>query len=126
MPLLHLSGISKPTPTQLYEYSKIGTPVKLALAVSLLMTLTLVALANMNQNKSSIQQRTSEETRALQFSTGEVKNAVIYLGADPDNCMAIRPNPPTPEMIARAQPFRADTLQEMEAIIKNPSHVING
>jgi hypothetical protein len=126
MPLLHWNGISKPTPTQLYEYSKIGTPVKLALAVSLLMTLTLVALANMNQNKSSTQQRTSEDIRVLQFSTGEVKNAVIYLGADPDNCMAIRPNPPTPEMVERAQPFRADTLQEMEAIIKHPSHVIHG
>jgi hypothetical protein len=80
----------------------------------------------MNQNKSSTQQRTSEDIRVLQFSTGEVKNAVIYLGADPDNCMAIRPNPPTPEMVERAQPFRADTLQEMEAIIKHPSHVIHG
>ena len=80
----------------------------------------------MNQNKSSIQQRTSEETRALQFSTGEVKLGVVYLGADPSNCIAIRPNPPTPEMVARAQPFRADTLQEMEAIIKHPSNVIHG
>ena len=103
MPLFALNGTSKPTPTQLYEYSKIATPEKLALAVSLLMTLTLVALANMNQNKSSIQQRTSDYIHRL-----------------------VRPNPPTPEMIARAQPFRADTLQEVEAIIKNPSHVING
>lgn len=70
----------------------------------------------MNQNKSSTQQRTSEE----------VKLGVVYLGADPANCIAIRPNPPTPEMVARAQPFRADTLQEMEAIIKHPSHVIDG
>ena len=75
--------------------------------------------------KSSTQQRTSEETRALQFSTGEIKNGVIYLGADPDNCMAIRPNPPTPEMVQRAQPFRADTLQSIEAAIKNCSTIID-
>lgn len=30
-----------------------------------------------------------------------------------------RPNPPTPEMVARAQPFRADTLQEFEASIRD-------
>lgn len=29
------------------------------------------------------------------------------------------PAPPTPEMVARAQPYRADTLQELEASIKN-------
>lgn len=102
MPLLHLSGTSKPTPTQLYEYSRIGTPVKLACAVSLLMTLTLVALANMNQKKSSTQQRTSDYQQRL-----------------------VRPNPPTPEMVQRAQPFRGDTLKELEAVIKNPQN-LNG
>jgi len=101
MPLLHLSGTSKPTPTQLYEYSRIGTPVKLASAVSLLMTLTLVALANMNQNKSSTQQRTSDYQQRL-----------------------VRPNPPSPEMVQRAQPFRADTLQNIEAAIRDLSPIV--
>lgn len=36
-----------------------------------------------------------------------------------------RPNPPTPEMVARAQPFRADVVQAMEATIKDPSYRIN-
>ena len=120
MPLLHLNGTSKPTPTQLYEYSKIATPEKLALAVSLLMTLTLVALANMNQNKSSIQQQTSDIPREDRMT------AVMYPQPDGSALYAFAPKPPTPEMIARAQPFRADTLQEVEAIIKNPSHVISG
>lgn len=35
-----------------------------------------------------------------------------------------RPNPPTQEMVKRAQPFRADTLQELEAVIKHPTGVI--
>lgn len=63
----------------------------------------------MNQNKSSTQQRTS--------NYDEKGGAEFYLK---------RPNPPTPEMVARAQPYRADTLQEMEAIIKHPSNVIHG
>lgn len=37
-----------------------------------------------------------------------------------------RPNPPSSEMVKRAQPFRADTLQVMEAIIKNPSTSVHG
>ena len=36
-----------------------------------------------------------------------------------------RPNPPTPEMVARAQPFRADVVKAMEATIKDPSYRIN-
>lgn len=35
-----------------------------------------------------------------------------------------RPNPPTPEMIARAQPYRADTLQKLDAVIKDPSYTL--
>jgi len=57
----------------------------------------------MNQNKSSTPQRTSNYIQRL-----------------------VRPKPPTPEMVARAQPYRADTLQEMEAIIKRPNHLIDG
>lgn len=37
----------------------------------------------------------------------------------------VKPNPPTPEMVARAQPFRADVVQAMEATIKDPSYRIN-
>jgi hypothetical protein len=36
-----------------------------------------------------------------------------------------RPNPPTPEMVQRAQPYRADTLQELEAVIKYPAKSID-
>lgn len=36
-----------------------------------------------------------------------------------------RPNAPTAEMVERAQPFRADTVQQMEATIKDPSYRIN-
>jgi hypothetical protein len=34
-----------------------------------------------------------------------------------------RPNPPTPEMVARAQPFRADVVQ-MDAAIKHPTYQV--
>jgi len=37
----------------------------------------------------------------------------------------IRPNPPTPEMVQRAQPFRADTIQEFEAVIKYPANPLD-
>ena len=36
----------------------------------------------------------------------------------------VKPNRPTPEMVARAQPFRADVVQQMEATIKDPSYRI--
>lgn len=36
-----------------------------------------------------------------------------------------RPNPPSPEMVQRAQPYRADTLQELEAVIKYPAKSID-
>jgi hypothetical protein len=78
----------------------------------------------MKLKESLTPQRISEEARALQFSTGEVKHGVIYLGADPDKCFAMRPNPPTPEMVARAQPFRGDVVN-LEAIIKHPTHQID-
>lgn len=32
----------------------------------------------------------------------------------------VKPNPPTEEMVKRAQPFRSDTLQPLEAVIKYP------
>lgn len=56
-----------------------------------------------NPKKSSTQQPISEYGQALQFSTGEVKHGVIYLGADPGNCFAEKPKPPTPEAVAKAQ-----------------------
>jgi len=79
----------------------------------------------MKLNQSSTHQPISEKARALQFSTGKVEHGVIYLGADPDKCFAVRPNPPTPEMVARAQPFRGDVVKAMEATIKDPSYRIN-
>jgi hypothetical protein len=36
-----------------------------------------------------------------------------------------RPNPPSPEMVQRAQPYRADTLQELEAVIRKPTKAID-
>ena len=36
----------------------------------------------------------------------------------------VKPKPPTPEMVARAQPFRADVVQQMEATIKDPIYRI--
>lgn len=36
------------------------------------------------------------------------------------NSKLVRPNPPSPEAVKRAQPFRGDTLKELEAVIKNP------
>jgi hypothetical protein len=35
-----------------------------------------------------------------------------------------RPKPPSPEMVQRAQPFRADVIQQMEAVIKDPTYRI--
>jgi hypothetical protein len=34
-----------------------------------------------------------------------------------------RPNPPSPEMVQRAQPFRADVVQ-MDAAIKHPTYQV--
>ena len=36
-----------------------------------------------------------------------------------------RPKPPSPEMVQRAQPFRADVVNAMEAVIKDPTYRIN-
>lgn len=96
MPLLHWNGISKLTPTQLYESSRIDTRVKWASAVALFMTFLPVVLMNMKLNQSSTQQRNFELKR---------------------------PNPPSPEAVKRAQPFRGDTLKELEAVIKNPQAI---
>lgn len=57
----------------------------------------------LNPMTTSTLPQTSEYGQALQFSTGEVKHGVIYLGADPGNCFAVKPNPPTPEAVAKAQ-----------------------
>lgn len=46
---------------------------------------------------------------------------VLYM---PSGLCALKPNPPTAEAIAKAQPFRADTVKKMEAIIKDPSYQI--
>jgi hypothetical protein len=35
-----------------------------------------------------------------------------------------RPNPASQAAVLRAQPFRADTVKKMEAIIKDPSYQI--
>lgn len=35
-----------------------------------------------------------------------------------------RPNPPSPEMVQRAKPYRGETLQKMEAVIKDPNYRI--
>ena len=51
---------------------------------------------------------------------------VMYQQPDGSFLTAISPEPPTAEAIAKAQPFRADTLSKMEAIIKNPSYQITG
>jgi hypothetical protein len=99
MPLLHLNGTNKLTPTQLYESSRIATPVKLGLAVSLLTTLVPVALLNTHLKMNSNQTRTSNYEHRLH-----------------------RPKPPSPEMVQRAQPYRAETLQVMEAVIKSPKY----
>lgn len=56
----------------------------------------------MKLNQSSMQQRTSNYEQRLH-----------------------RPKPPTAQMIERAQPFRADVVQAMEATIKDPSYRIN-
>jgi hypothetical protein len=50
----------------------------------------------------------------------------MYQQPDGTFLTAISPEPPTAEAIAKAQPFRADTLSKMEAIIKNPSYQITG
>lgn len=36
-----------------------------------------------------------------------------------------RPKPPTKEMVARAQPYRADTLPKLEAVITDPRYQNN-
>lgn len=64
----------------------------------------------MNPNKSSSLPPTSNGERYLHLPTGLVLK---------------RPNPPTPEMVERAQPYRADTLQELEAVIRIPTKAID-
>lgn len=47
---------------------------------------------------------------------------------DPENdpyTYLVAPNPPTPEAIKRAQPYRADIIQ-MDAIIKHPTQQFDG
>jgi hypothetical protein len=68
--------------------------------VNLLTTYPLVVLLNMMLKPNSTQQRTSNYEAQLQ-----------------------RPNPPSPEMVQRAQPFRADVVQ-MDAAIKHPTYQV--
>ncbi len=99
MLLFAWNGTNKLTPTQLYESSRIGFPVKLGLVVSLLTTLIPVVLLNTPLKMNLNQTRTSNYEQQLN-----------------------RPKPPSPEMVQRAQPFRADTLQVMEAVIRTPKY----
>ena len=65
----------------------------------------------LNPNPSLMQQPTSEYSRVLQFSTGEVSYRRLApdgypLYIDPNNdpyAYLRRPNPPTPEAVAKAQ-----------------------
>jgi len=46
---------------------------------------------------------------------------------DPENdpyTYLVAPNPPTAEAVARAQPFRGETVKKLEAIINDPSYQI--
>ena len=54
-----------------------------------------------------------------QNQTQTSEKYVLYM---PSGLYALKPNPPTAEAIAKAQPFRADTLKKMEAVIKDPSY----
>ena len=87
----------------------------------------------MKSNMTQSQTRTFEYSRVFQFSTGEVSyrrmapdGYPLYIDPNQDPYTRIkRPNPPTAEMIKRAQPYRADIL-EQDCIIKDPQHRFNG
>jgi len=65
----------------------------------------------LKQNQTSIQARTFEYSRVFQFSTGEVSyrrmapdGYPLYIDANDDPYSYLkRPNPPTPEAVAKAQ-----------------------
>jgi hypothetical protein len=65
---------------------------------------------------------------STQLKTSDFPSFTTVMYQQPDGTFltAISPEPPTAQAIARAQPFRADTLNKMEAIIKNPSYQITG
>jgi len=65
---------------------------------------------------------------STQLKTSDLPGYTTVMYEQPDGTFltAISPEPPTAEAIAKAQPFRADILNKMEAIIKNPSYQITG
>ena len=92
---------------------------------------------NMKLNQSSTQQRISEvldyysklemqsQGKAV-FHSPSTDGYPKYLDVENDPYQRLKaPNPPSPEAVKRAQPFRGDTLKELEAVIKNPQN-LNG
>jgi uncharacterized protein YqcC (DUF446 family) len=60
---------------------------------------------------------------STQQQTSEQLQGVMYLQSDGSALWAWKPNPPSPEMVQRAQPFRADVVQ-MDAAIKHPTYQV--
>jgi hypothetical protein len=74
--------------------------VKLGLLANFLLTYPLVNLKNMMLKPNSMPKQNSNYEAQLK-----------------------RPKPPSPEMVQRAQPFRADVVQ-MDAAIKHPTYQV--
>ena len=78
------------------------------------------------QEVRTIKETVETTTGETYFRTYAADGYPYYI--DPNNDPAVylkRPNPPSPEMVQRAQPYRADTLQELEAVIKYPAKAID-
>jgi hypothetical protein len=60
----------------------------------------------------------------LKMNSNQTQTSDKYVLYMPSGLYALKPNPPTAEAVAKAQPFRADTVKKMEAIIKDPSYQI--
>ncbi len=80
----------------------------------------------MNPNKSSTQQQTFDPWNLRgRLPMQPVWKDLSTAKKHRYESRLIRPNPPSPEMVQRAQPYRADTLQELEAVIKYPAKSID-
>ena len=81
---------------------------------------------NRMQEMRNIQETVGTANGEMSFRTYASDGYPYYI--DPNNDPATnlkRPKPPTAEMIKRAQPYRADIL-EQDCVIKDPQHRFNG
>mgnify|MGYP006267255797 FL=1 len=82
--------------------------------------------SNLIQNRTRTFESFIDSDGAVRDRTVAADGYPMYIRHEDDPYAYLkRPKPPTAEMIKRAQPYRADIL-EQQCVIKDPQHRFNG